>query len=385
MPTTCGLSFTQGNGDFTFADVTVDFSIPPTITQIDPSSANSGTAPVNVNATITGTSLTGATAVTVTGGITTSNIQVVSATQLTVTLTIPAGNSGSKTVTVTTPAGTTNGLSFSVSVPPPPALTSMTPSTGVSGSPAFDVTFVGTGFDATVTIPAIPGTIQFSNFRVSSPTQMIATVTVPAGISTGSHGVAVTSQFGTSNSLTFQVTGPLPALTSLVPNSGELGAVVPVRLLGSNFVAVGTTVNVSGTGITVSPLTFVSSTEVDATFTISPTTTLGNRNVSITAPNAGTSNVLPFNVVAPPSLTLTSITPSGAAFGQTVNVTIVGTGFGPGLTLNIQGVSVSNLVVVDSTHVTATFTIAGDTFFGDHALTATRGSVTSNTILFNIV
>src|SRR6185295_6181325 len=126
--------------------------------------------------------------------------------------------------------------------------------------------------------------------------------------STGSHGVAVTTQFGTSNSVAFQVTGPLPVLTSLVPNSGTQGTVVPVRLLGSNFGTAGTTVNVSGAGITVSPLTFVSSTEVDATFTIAGTAALGNRNVSIAVPNAGTSNSLPFNVVAPASLTLTSIT-----------------------------------------------------------------------------
>src|SRR6266513_1337567 len=87
-------------------------------------------------------------------------------------------------------------------------------------------------------------------------------------------------------------TGP-PTLTSIAPTSGARGTIVPVILTGTNLTGA-TSVNVSGTGITVGALT-VTSTTVTTTFTISNTATLSARTVSVTTP-AGTSNTVTFTV-----------------------------------------------------------------------------------------
>jgi hypothetical protein len=86
----------------------------PTLTVIAPTSGALGaTVPI----TLTGTNLTGATAVTVsgTGVAATAPVVAVSGTSLTSTLTIAALTAiGARSITVTTPAGTTNAVTFTV-------------------------------------------------------------------------------------------------------------------------------------------------------------------------------------------------------------------------------------------------------------------------------
>jgi len=58
--------------------------------------------------------------------------------------------------------------------------------------------------------------------------------------------------------------------------------------------------------------------------------------------------------------TLSTISPTSGAQGQSVNVTLTGTGFASGATINLSGtgITVSNTTVVSSTQITATFVIA---------------------------
>ncbi len=58
-----------------------------------------------------------------------------------------------------------------------------------------------------------------------------------------------------------------PTLTSISLNTGVQGQTVSVMLTGTNF-ATGATVNVSGTLVTVSNTTVVSSTEITAMFAL---------------------------------------------------------------------------------------------------------------------
>src|SRR2546430_9969703 len=96
----------------------------PALTSIAPSSGAQGTA---VPVTLTGTNLTGATAVNVSGTlVTVSNIVVVSGTSVTANFTITAtALLGDRAVSVTPPGGTSNTRTFTV-VPPSstPTLTS---------------------------------------------------------------------------------------------------------------------------------------------------------------------------------------------------------------------------------------------------------------------
>jgi Bacterial Ig-like domain (group 3) len=96
----------------------------PTLTSISPTSGRRGTV---VPVTLTGTNLTGATAINVSGtGITVSNITA-TATTVTATFTISATAAATaRTVSVTTPGGTSNTVTFTVTTSGTLAFTSAT-------------------------------------------------------------------------------------------------------------------------------------------------------------------------------------------------------------------------------------------------------------------
>ena len=83
-----------------------------------------------------------------------------------------------------------------------------------------------------------------------------------------------------------QSVGPAaPTLTSVSPNQGLQGTTVAVTLTGTNFVVGGTTVNVSGSGVTVATVTVNSirsravpdnGTSLTANFVIDPTAAAGS-------------------------------------------------------------------------------------------------------------
>src|SRR3984885_7062633 len=91
-----------------------------------------------------------------------------------------------------------------------------------------------------------------------------------------------------------------PTLTSISPNSGVQGQSIPVTLTGTNFVS-GTTIAVSGAGITVSSTTVVSATQITATFAIAANAATSAQNITVTT-SGDTSGAQPFTVsLAPPT------------------------------------------------------------------------------------
>lgn len=191
----------------------------PTLTSFSPTAGAVGTS-----ITLTGTALTGTTAVRF-GALTASSYTVLSDTQ--VRAVVPTG-AVSAPLQVTTPTGTaTSTASFTVAPSPVPTLTSFTPATGPAGT---GVTLTGTGFLAASRV-AFNGVT--TTYTVTSATE-IATV-VPAGATTGT--IAVTTPGGTATAtLPFTVTAAAtldltidglyltqatqayPATTSLVAN-----------------------------------------------------------------------------------------------------------------------------------------------------------------------
>lgn len=174
-----------------------------------------------------------------------------------------------------------------------------------------------------------------------------------------------------------------PTLTSIAPATGLRGTTVAVTLTGTNLTGA-SAVNVSGTGFTVNSITVVNSTTVTANFVIASNATVGNRNVTVTTPG-GTSGAVTFSVTAPAAPTVTGITPNTGARDKTVNVTITGTNL-TGATVTVSGttllqpqVPVSNVVVVNSTTITATFTITSFADIASHTVTVTTGGGTATT------
>src|SRR5207237_886772 len=107
-------------------------STAPTISSMMPAQVNNGQQ--NVQGTITGTNLSGVTAVQLGDHVTVNTFSAASATVINVNFTVAANaTSGPRTITVTTPGGTANSASvFSVLVThqPPVASFTVTPSKG---------------------------------------------------------------------------------------------------------------------------------------------------------------------------------------------------------------------------------------------------------------
>jgi hypothetical protein len=269
----------------------------PTLTAINPTSGAQGS---QVSVTLTGTNLTGATAVNVSGTGVTASTPVVSnnGTTVTSTLTITASAGiGNRTVTVNTPIGTSSSVTFAVTRPPAPTLATISPTSGTRGSAPFTVTLTGTNFLAGATTVAAGTGVTVTGVSVASPTQLTATFTIAPGTTVGNRTVTVTTSGGNSNGLTFAVANPpAPTLISIIPNSGNRGTAVTVTLAGTNFTPSGDTISVTGGGgVTVSGITYVNATTLTATFTVSGSTTTGNRNMTVSTPG-GTTSAVAFTV-----------------------------------------------------------------------------------------
>ncbi|MEU5758757.1 IPT/TIG domain-containing protein [Nocardia sp. NPDC047648] len=149
-----------------------------------------GQGPAGTSVTLTGSGLTGATAVTF-GTTPATSFTVDSDTQITAVA--PAGT-GIVAVTVTAPGGTSNGISFIYVVVP--TITAIAPASGPT-SGGNSVTISGTGFTG-------PLTVRFGStattFTIDSSTQI--TAVAPAHVA-GSVQVTVTGSGGTSSGLTY--------------------------------------------------------------------------------------------------------------------------------------------------------------------------------------
>lgn len=208
----------------------------------------------------------------------------------------------------------------------------------------------------------------------------------PAGSTVTLQAASTVSPSATGSALVTVTSPPVaPILSSIAPNSGTQGTSVGVTLAGSNFQS-GATVAVGGTGVSVTGVTVVSSTRITATFVIAASASTGAHSVTV-ATGAGTSASQSFTVNTPPAKpTLTSLTPNAAARGATVNVTLKGTNFTSPATVAVQGgaTSVSNVVVVSPTTITATFHVSSSATRRSRNTSVTTSAGTSNSVTFTV-
>ncbi|SEG94827.1 IPT/TIG domain-containing protein [Actinacidiphila yanglinensis] len=175
--------------------VTYTYAAAPTLTSIAPSQ---GPASGGTTVVLTGTGLTGATAVTF-GSSPAASFTVNSATQITAVT--PAGT-GTVACTVTGPGGTSNTVFYTYLTAP--VLTALSPAQGPTGAGA-SVTLTGTGLTTTTTV--LFGSTPAA-FTVISDTTVVALA--PAGAA-GTVAVGVTTAAGASNTLTYLRVAP-PAI-----------------------------------------------------------------------------------------------------------------------------------------------------------------------------
>ncbi|GAA4378380.1 hypothetical protein GCM10023186_14870 [Hymenobacter koreensis] len=199
-PATFGATTLSPAGQAAFAARLVDIPPPPVLSALAPASGPAGS-----QFALTGTFLTGATAVTFTssGGTATAapaGYVVASSTSIT-GATVPAGLAlGAYTVTVTTPGGTSNGLPFEVTVPEP-SFSGVTPNPGGRGQV---LTLSGTSL-GNPTALTVNGADALAG--ILSNTGRSVVVRVPAAAATGSGSIALTTAFGTATA-PFAVVAP---------------------------------------------------------------------------------------------------------------------------------------------------------------------------------
>ena len=198
---------------------------------------------------------------------------------------------------------------------------------------------------ATTTAAAGSG---FTSRIITSPDSDIAEDKVVTA--TGSNSATATlSNAGpwVMQMVTFSAaTGPAPTVTGVSPNSGTTAGGTAVTITGTNF-ATGATVTFGGTAATSVAVT--NSTTITAT---TPAGSAGAATVTVTVSGQSGSLAGAFTYIAPP--TVTSVSPSTGAVAGGTAVTITGTNFAAGATVTFGGTAATNVVVSNSTTITAT-------------------------------
>jgi hypothetical protein len=359
----------------------------PTIASLSPTGVVAGGAAFTL--TVNGTNFVSTSVVKFNGNAKTTTF--VSATQLTAAiLASDITTSGSANVTVTNAApggGTTANFLFNISSAPNPVptLTSIAPTSGTAGGAAFTLTVTGTNFVAN-SVVNFNGAAKTTT--VVSGTQLTAAISAADIATAGSFPVTVTNPApggGTTTAINFAVNNPIPGITTLSPAGGLVGgAAFTLTVNGTGFVN-GSTVNYNGSARVT---TFVSSTQVTAAITAADIAAVGTFPVTVTnpVPGGGTSVAVNFNVTNPPP-TITTIAPNNAtAGGAAFTLTVNGTAFVNGATVNFNGAAATT-TFVSATQLTAAITAAQIATGGTVNVTVTNpapGGGTSGAVTFTI-
>jgi len=180
----------------------------PTLSSISP---NAGTRGSTVAVALTGTNFTSAGLnITVSGtNVAVTNIAYVSPTQVTANFVIDQfaslSGQGKRNVTVTTAGGTSSPVTFTLSNPPAPTLTAISPVVGTRGT-TVQVTLTGTNFTAAGSSINVSGTRVVATVTSVTSTQLVANFVIAPNAKLGQRMVNVTTPGGTSApTLTFTV------------------------------------------------------------------------------------------------------------------------------------------------------------------------------------
>jgi hypothetical protein len=283
------------------------------------------------------------------------------------------------TVTATNSANNAQTSSASVTLYPPVSV-AMAPNSvalGPSQTQQFAATIQNASYAGLIWSTVPPGTGSITDTGLYTAP---ATIAIQQNVTVTATSVADGTK---SASATVTLNPPVPTLTSVSPAIGVQGTSVAITLTGTNFVS-GATVATSNVGITAGSVTVVSPTQITATFTIAANAAPGVANIAVTT-SGGTSAPVTFTVNPPPP-TLTSISPATGVQASSVTVTLTGTNFVSGATVAIAntGVTVSGVMVVSPTQITATFAIGGSAAPGAANVMVTTSGGTSGAGVFTV-
>jgi len=217
------VSYRTTSGDSNLKDFTYSGGgSAPTLSSINPTS---GTTAGGTVCTLTGTNLTGTTAVSFGG---TAGTSIVNVSSTSVHATSPARSAGTISVTATTSYGTSNGVNYTYSAPPsPPTLSAIAPT---SGTTAGGTACTLTGTNLTGCSAVSFGGTAATGIIVDSATQVRCTS--PAKTA-GAVNVNATTPGGTSGNVTYTYTTGGTTYTNTLYSPAD--SYVRSDSAGSNF------------------------------------------------------------------------------------------------------------------------------------------------------
>ena len=238
-----------------------------------------------------------------------------------------------------------------------PTITSLSPNTLPSGSPAFTLTVTGTNYmnGAYITFNGAVNAVQEQTTFVSS-TQLTANISASEVSFPGNeYQVFVTNPppSATSAPASFLVTVgtyPVPVLNEIIPTSAVAGGVGFTLSALGNYFAPNAFVQFNGTEVS----TVNNNSQVlTATIPASAIASAGTVQVTVVnpPPGGGTSSPQPFTLTLPTTVpTISSVSPASATSGSNGTFTITGTGFQQGSSFYFNG-SFGPTTFVSSTQV----------------------------------
>ena len=344
----------------------------PTVTAID---ANFGLLNTTYsNVTVTGAGFVSGATVSLGAGVTVNTVTFNSSTQLTLNIAVAStAVLGTRNVTVTNLDGGNGSCAGCYTVITGPTVTAVTPNTRGQDAASQNVVVTGSFFRPGATAAFSGAGISVNSTTFNSPTQLTVNISILQGAAISARNVTVTNPtgFGTATcAACFSVTAR-PGTFSLNPSTRGQGAANQVITITGTLIQSGATVAFSGTGITINSTTVTAPSQITLNVSIAAGATVGNRNVTITNPDAGTRTMNgAFTVVAAPIPTAVTARPQGFN-GTTI---IAGSGFASGATVVFSGtgIIVNSVTFNNGSQLTVNITIAPDATTGPRNVTVTN-------------
>ena len=332
---------------------TVPFTViaaTPSVTSVTPAS---GTAGNTMGVTFTGANLSAASAVVSSNAGISGTIDTASATSVTASIKIASTAAAGATTVGLTIGGTNYSTIFNV-VAAAPALTSVTPASGVVGT-TFPVTFAGTNLTGATAVTS--GNAGVSGTITGTPTSgsVSASITITGSAATGTTTLGLVIG-GQTFSVNFAVNSAAPTLTAATPSAGTVGTTFPVTFTGTNLS--GATAVASGNpGISGSITGVPASNSVTALITITGAAATGATTLGLVVGGQTLTQTFTVNGSAP---TLASISPNSGTVGTTVTVTFAGTNLSKATAVTSGNAGVTGTITgtPTGTGVTASVVIA---------------------------
>lgn len=328
VPTTLNVTVARKDGSGTSAplQLTVTSTVGPSIAGFNPAQANVGDAPFTL-AVLGHNFVNGST---VTFDTTARTTTYVSATELDINLAASDLSAARGVpVQVTNPDGTTSPIVLFYVVNAVPAISSLSPSSVISGDAGFQLTVTGTNFssDSAVNVNGVPLATQ-----LSSPTTLVANIDSGAISAPGSLNVTVTRNNVTSASVVLPVLKP--TITAVSPQAIVLGtSSATLSVQGTAFLPTSSIVFLgSSQQTTVDPHGFLVAT-VDLTGL-----TPGFYAVSVRNSPNSLSDPFLIELQAPGTPRIDALQPSTIAAGSGItSIQLTGANFVPLSVVNVNG------------------------------------------------